>query len=97
MDWFAKHEPVRMHFNFLSNLFNQENPSRLTLKHEPPRKHFNILSNLFNHENPSHLTLKHEPVRKHFNFLNNLFNHEKIPRKWIGSQSMNWFASISIF
>ena len=31
---------VRKHFNFLSNLFNLENPSRLTLKHEPPRKHF---------------------------------------------------------
>ena len=71
MDWFAKHEPVRKHFNFLSNLFTLENPSRLTLKHEP--------------------------VRKHFSFLNNLFNHENISRKWIGSQSMNRFASLSIF
>ena len=42
MDWFAKHELVRKHFNFLSNLFNLENPSRLTLKHEPPRNHFNL-------------------------------------------------------
>ena len=71
MDWFAKHEPVCKPFNFLGNLFNKENPSRLTLKHEP--------------------------VRKHFNFLSNLFNHENIPRKWIGSQSMKWFASISTF
>ena len=71
MDWFTKHEPVRKHFIFLSNLFNLENFSRLTLKHEP--------------------------VHKHFNFLNNLFNHENIPRKWIGSQSMNRFASISTF
>ena len=71
MDWFAKHEPVRKLFSFMSNLFNQENPSRLTLKHEP--------------------------VRKHFNLLNNLFNHENITRKWIGSQSMNRFASISTF
>ena len=71
MDWFAKHEPVCKDFNFLSNLFNQENPSRLTLKHEPDRKRFN--------------------------FLNNLFNQENNPRKWIGSQSMNRFASFSIF
>ena len=71
MDWFAKHEPVCKDFNFLSNLFNQEKPSRLTLKHEPDRKRFN--------------------------FLNNLFNHENNPRKWIGSQSMNRFASFSIF
>ena len=71
MDWFAKHEPVRKLFTFLSNLFNQEKPSRLTLKREP--------------------------VRKHFNLLNNLFNHENITRKWIGSQSMNRFASFSIF
>ena len=71
MDWFAKHELVRKHFNFLSNLVNLENPSRLTLKHEPPRKHFNLLSILFNHEN--------------------------VPRKWIGSQRINWFASISTF
>ena len=71
MDWFAKHEPVCEDFNFLSNLFNQENSS--------------------------HLTLEHEPVRKLFNFLSNLFNHENNPRKWIGSQSMNRFASFSIF
>ena len=71
MDWFAKHEPVRKHFNFLSNLINPENSSRLTLKHEP--------------------------VRKHFSFLNNLFNHENMHRKWIGSQSINRFASISTF
>ena len=71
MDWFAKQEPVRKLFNFLSNLFNQENFSRLTL-------------NL-------------EPVRKHFNLVNNLFKHENFPHKWIGSQSMNWFASISTF
>ena len=71
MDWFAKHEPFRKRFSFLSNLFNQENPSRLTLKHEP--------------------------VRNHFSFLNNLFRHENIPRKWIGSQSMNRFASFSLF
>ena len=71
MDWFAKHEMVCKHFNFLSNLFNQENPSRLILKHQT--------------------------VRKQFNFVNNLFNHENIPRKWIGSQSMNRFASISTF
>ena len=71
MDWFAKHEPVRKLFNFLSNLFNQENFSRLTLKHEP--------------------------VRKHFNLVNNLFKHENFPRKWIGSLSMNRFASFSIF
>ena len=51
MDWFAKHEPVCKDFIFLSNLFNQENPSRLTLKHEPVRKHFNFLNHLFNHEN----------------------------------------------
>ena len=71
MDWFAKHEPVCKLFTFLSNLFNQENPSRLILKHGP--------------------------VRKHFNPLNNLFRQENIPRKWIGSQSMNRFASFSIF
>ena len=71
MDWFAKHEPVRKHFNFLSNLFNQENFFRLYLKHEP--------------------------VRKHLIFLINLFNHENIPHKWIGSQSMHRFESISIF
>ena len=50
MDWFAKHEPVCKRFNFLSNLFTLENPSRLTLKHEPVRKHFSFLNNLFNHE-----------------------------------------------
>ena len=66
-------------------------------KHEPVRKLFNFLGNLLNNEKPSRLTLKHELVRKHFNFLNNLFNHENIPRKWIGSQSINWFASISTF
>ena len=71
MDWFAKHEPVCKDFNFLSNLFNQENSS--------------------------HLTLEHELVRKHFNLVNNLFKLENIPRKWIGSQSMNRFASFSIF
>ena len=71
MDWFAKHEPVRKLITFLSNLFNQENPSRLILKHEP--------------------------VRNHFSFLNNLFRHENIPRIWIGSQSMNRFASLSLF
>ena len=71
MDWFAKHELVRKLLNFLRNLFNQENTSRLILKHEPIRKHFNLLSNLFRHEN--------------------------IPRKWIGSQSMNRFAIISVF
>ena len=51
MDWFAKHKLVRKHFNFLSNLFNQENPSHLTLKHETVRKHFNFLNNFFNQEN----------------------------------------------
>ena len=71
MDWFAKHEQVCKLFNFLSKLFNQESPSRLTLKYEP--------------------------VRKHFNLVNNLFNHENNPCKWIGSQSMNWFASFSFF
>ena len=53
MDWFAKHEPVRKLFNFLSKLFNQESPSRLTLKHEPVRKHFKFVNNLFKHENIS--------------------------------------------
>ena len=47
MDWFAKHEPVRKHFNFLSNLFNHKNPSRLTLKHEPACKYFNLFKNFF--------------------------------------------------
>ena len=51
MDWLAKHEPVCKDFNLLSNLFNQENPSRLTLKHEPVRKHFNLVNNLFKHKN----------------------------------------------
>ena len=51
MDWFAKHETVRKLFNFLSNLINQENPSRLTLKHEPVCKHFNLLKNFFKYEN----------------------------------------------
>ena len=55
MDWFAKHEPVRKLFNFLSNLFNQESPSRLTLKHEPVRKHFNLVNNLFKRENKTFL------------------------------------------
>ena len=66
-------------------------------KHEPVRKFFNILSNSFNQENPSRLILKHELVRKHLNLLSILFNHEIILRKWIGSQSMNQFASFSIF
>ena len=66
-------------------------------KHEPVRKLFTFLSNLFNQENPSRLILKHEPVQKHFNLLNNLFNHENIPRKWIGSQSMNRSASFANF
>ena len=51
MDWFAKHKLVRKHFSFSSNLFNQENFSRLTLKHETVRKHFNFLNILFNNEN----------------------------------------------
>ena len=42
MDWFAKHEPVCELFNFLSNVFNQEKPSRLTLQHEPVRNYFNF-------------------------------------------------------
>ena len=51
MNWFAKHEPVRKHFNSLSNLFNLENLSRSTLKHEPVHKHFKFVNNLFNHKN----------------------------------------------
>ena len=53
MDWFAKHEPVCKDFIFLSNLFNQENSSHLTLELETVRKHFNLVNNLFKHENIS--------------------------------------------
>ena len=66
-------------------------------KHEPVRKLCKLLSKLFDQEKPSRLTSKHEQVRKPLNLLNNFFNHENIPRKWIGSQSMNQFASFSLF
>ena len=70
MDWFAKHEPVRKLFNFLSKLFNQESPSRLTLKHEPVRKHFKFVNNLFSMKTflVKGLVCKDEPVRKLFIF-----------------------------